>query len=264
MARYARKKTTKKSYGRYTRRKSMSKRSVVSPSIKRYVKKTVHGNLENKEKMNYVANTSLVNGDTSSTTYPMLMNIIQGTGSADRSGNQTRIVKGIFKGCINLLPYSLNTNPNPQPTWVRILLVRDLKISGQASSLGADAYANLFRINNGTVSVQGNPLDMNLEVNKDYFRVLYDKVVKLGSANNTSGGYPSTSNFSDNSPMAHRFIINWGKHCKKQLKYNDNSGYPTNENLYLIFISASADGSSSTGKVQTELHYCNYQHFEDA
>lgn len=260
MAIYARKKMVRKSV-RKSRR--VSGKPKLSSTIKKYVKKEVHRNIENKEKLNYVANQSIQVGNAGTSTYPLLMNIVQGTGDSDRVGNQIRTVKGQIKLCVNLRPYDVSTNPNPQPTWVRVLVVRDLKNSGQLSTMDATAWGCFWRGNNTTLGIQGNPLDMNFEVNKDYFRLLYDKVFKLGIGNHISGPTNPSSYF-DNSPMAKKLTINWGKFAKKQLKFTEGNNYPNNDNLYIVFLSCSADGTGSFDKQQIEVHYANYQHYEDS
>lgn len=247
------------------KRKAIGKRrTAVSSRIKKYVKKEIHRNIENKEKINYAANTQVQSGDAATCTYPMIIATAQGVDEFGRIGNQNRVVKGTYKICFNLLPYDATSNPNVQPTWVKVWVVKDLKNNGQLTTLDATAYANFFRGNGTGLPMQGTPLDTTLDVNKDYFRVLYSRMFKLGTASNLSGGYPSTANFADNSPVAKQLTINWAKWVKKQLKYNDSSTQCQNDNLYLVIQAVSADGSASNGKRLIEIHYTNSMHYEDA
>lgn len=250
---------------KYIRRRRIIRKRKVPKTIKRYIKKEIHRNIENKEKMNYAANQSITCGDAVTMTYPLLMNIVQGTGDDQRVGNQIRTVKGQYKVCVNLKPYDATTNPNAQPTWVKCWVVKDLKNTGQLSTMDSTAFSNFFRINGSTAGFQSNCLDINFEVNKDYFRVLYQKTFRLGVTSAFNAGIPVNANsYFDNSIMAHHFTINWGKWCKKQLKFNDNTGYAQNDNLYIVFQAVPCDGTSSVGKQLIEFHYANYQHFEDA
>lgn len=262
MAIYARKRMVKKTV-RKSRR--VSKKPKLASSIRKYVKKEVHRNIENKEKLNFAANQTIITSDATTCTYPLLMNIIQGTQDDNRIGNQIRTVKGVIKLALNLLPYDAITNPNPVPVWVRIWVVRDLRNAGQLSTMDITAYNNFYRGNGSGVSMQGNPLDTVLEVNKDYFRVLYSKVIKLGVTSAFNAGIPiNAGSYFDNSDMGKVLTINWGKWCKKQIKFNETSNYPNNDNLYIVFQPVSVDGTTSGSKRMVELHYANYQHFEDA
>lgn len=253
-------KTSYSKYGKKLARKSKkSAKPKVSKTIKTYVKKAIHNNIENKEKMNYAGNQSVQTGDALTTTYPLIMNTIQGTSNDTRIGNSIKIVKGQMRLTVNLLPYDTVNNPNANPVWVKIWVVRDLKNSGQLSTMDNTAYLNFFRINNSGLGFQSNPLDTTLEVNNDYFRVLYSKLFKLGSASAFNAGIPVNANsYFDNSPMCKQIIINWGKWCKKQLKFNDNTGYPTNDNLYFVIQPVNADGTSAFQKRLVEIHYSNY------
>lgn len=250
---------------KYIRRRRIIRKRKVPATIKSYVKKQIHRNIENKEKMNYASNLSIQTGDVATTTYPLLMNIIQGSQNDQRVGNQIRTVKGVWKGVFNLLPYDAVTNPNAQPTWVKIWVVKDLKNNGQLSTMDNTSYLNFFRINNSGLGFQSNPLDTCLEINNDYFRVLYQRTFKLGAASAFNAGIPTNANsYFDNSPFAKQITINWGKWNKKQLKFNDNTGYCINDNMYLVVQPVTADGTSALGKRLVEMHYTNYQHFEDA
>lgn len=247
------------------KKRSVGRKLKVSSTVKRYVKKAIHANLENKEKMNYAANQPIEATNATLTTYPLIMNTVQGTSNDTRIGNSIRIVKGQMKVSVNLLPYDATTNPSANPIWVKIWVVKDLKNTGQLSTMDNTAYLNFFRINNSGLGFQSNPLDTTLEVNNDYFRVLYSKLFKLGSASAFNAGIPVNANsYFDNSPMCKQVTINWGKWCKKQIKFNDNTGYPTNDNLYFVIQPVYADGTSTIAKRPIEMHYSNYQHFEDA
>lgn len=253
-------------YGRRFRRGRAAvkkwKKSVPRP-IRKYVKAVIHRNIENKTKMNYAANQTVTTGDSTTSTYPLLMNLVQGTGEADRIGNSIKIVKGQLKVCVNLKPYNTTSNPNAQPTWVRVMVVKDLRVTGQLSTMDATSWGNLFRTNNTTVGIQGNPLDNVLGLNTDFFRVCYSRVFKLGIGNHISGATNPSSYF-DNSPAAKILSINWSKFCRKQIKFSEGINYPSNDNLYVIYTACAADGSSSNAKDLIEIHYTNYQHFEDA
>lgn len=243
----------------------MRKKSRVSYRIKKYVKREIHRNIENKEKVNYQANYQIESTNVATTTFPLLMNIVQGTQNDNRIGNSIRTVKGVWKCAVNLLPYSDVTNPSAAPVWVKCWVVRDLKNTGQLTTMDNTSYLNFFRISNSGLGFQSTPLDCTLEVNNDIFRVLYQKTFKLGASSAFNAGIPINANsYFDNSPMTKLITINWGKWAKKVLKFNDNTGNCTNDNLYFVIQAVYADGSSALNKRLVEMHYTNYQHFEDA
>lgn len=248
------------------KRKSYGKRrSTVSKRIRRYVKREIHRNIENKERMNYAANWAIQSSDAATGTFPLIISTTQGIGDDGRIGNQIKVVRGVYKATINLLPYNVTTNPQPLPCWIKVWVLKDIKNMGQLTTVDATAYGNLFRTNGTTMSFQGTPLDMTLEINKDYFRVLYQKCFKLGNANAYSGGNPTNgASYFDNSPSAKQITINWGKWVRKQLKFTEGSTQPQNDNLYIVYQAVACDGSSSSGKQLFEIHYANYMHFEDA
>lgn len=247
-------------------RKTKTTRRGVSQRVKKYVKAQIHRNIENKDKIFYAVNQPILSSDRATGTWPLIPTFTQGTGDDNRIGNAIRVMQGQIKMAINLLPYDATTNPNILPTWVKLWVVRDLKNVGQLSSMDATSYANFFRTNGTTVSFQGNCLDMTLPVNESYFRVLYTKTFKLGVSGvyNVAPVSGNVNSFTDNSPSAKLITINWGKWCKKQLKFTEGNSYPNNDNLYLVIQSVSADGTTSAGKFQVEFHYTDLCRFEDA
>lgn len=260
-----------KKFSRQTRRKIFRRRrgglgkKRIPLRFKRYVKRAIHRNMENKCRINYAANQPITTGDSTTMTYPLINAVGQNTSDDTRIGNSIRIVKGIYKGCVNLLPYNATTNPQPLPCWVKIWVVRDLKNAGQLSTMDSAAFGRFFRGNGTALGFQSNVLDTTLEVNKDSFRVLYSKMFKLGNSYSYSGGSPTNgASYFDNSPSAKHFSFNWGKWVKKQVKFDDNASYAQNANLYIVYQCIACEGSSSSGKQLVEFHYTNTMEYEDA
>lgn len=257
---------------RRPRRKILRRRGLgrkrVSKVVKKYVKRELHRNIENKERIDYGNNQTIVINTPTTQIKPLILDFPQGYDGNKRAGNQCKITKGTFKVCVNMLPYNSTSNPWAAPFWVKIWVVRDLKNTGQLNTIDSTALSRFFRGNGGGLSFQNNTLDMNFDVNKDYFRVLYTKIFKVGVASHTSGGDNASSYF-DNSPFAKQITINYAKWCKKQLKFDDSNSnantYPINENLYFVIQTVPASGdSASSGQAMCEMHYVNSCHFEDA
>lgn len=263
-----RKPTTYKKVAISRRKKSSYARSSRVPlKFRRYVMRTLHNNAENKQRVNYGANQSLTLGNASTQTLPLLLGCLQGTDDQTRNGNAIRCVKGIWRGSFNLLPYNATTNSASLPVWVLLYVVKDLRIQEQKATMDGTNFGKLFRIGNSTVGFQYNPLDLSLEVNKDQFRVLYKKVFKLGVASNvfTTNTPTNATSYYDNSPASKFVTINYGKWCKKMLKFDDNnSQWSTNANLYLIMQTFPVDGTAvPVNSAHVEYHYTNTFNFED-
>jgi hypothetical protein len=252
-------------------RRVIRRRPKVSKKIRTYVKKVIHRNIENKEIIDFWANQTiqtLSSGTNTGTSCRQLLPVpAQGTDDYHRIGNQIRIVKGILKGHINIKPYDATLNPVGTPLLVKMWLFRDLNVNGAqtiADGSHTTYFDNFFRANGSGLAFQGNPLDMDLQINDTNFRVLATKMCKIGASNATTTGPVGTGGYFDNSPMSVPFYFNWGKYCKKQLKFADNGPLPTNENIYIVVQAVRADGTSSGGYQMCEWHAVNHIKFEDA
>lgn len=246
------------------KRKSVRK---VSSTVKRYVKKAIHSNIENKEGIYYGANNSLNSWGSANlgAGYRMLPKLYIGTDAGSRIGNQVRLVKGVVKGTINLLPYDATSNPKPVPLWVKIFFIRDITLSSQNDYFTQNQANAIFRTNGNILPFQGNPLDLSLPVNSAYYRLLGSRTFKLGSAGYSATTPVSSGSYYDNSPMAQSFSFNWGKYCKKILKYNDTTGSACqNDNMYMVIQVVGCDGQTTSGNIPAEIHFTNSYKFEDA
>lgn len=240
--------------------------SSVPLKFRQYVMRTLHTNAENKQRVNYGANQPLTLGNSSTQTLPLLIGALQGVDDQTRNGNSIRIRKGVWRGVFNLLPYNATTNPYVTPIWVKLWVVKDLKLQGQQSSIDGTNFGKFFRQGNASVGLQYTPIDLTLDVNRDQFRVLWSRTFKLGSAGIFAANAPvNSSSYFDNSSSSKMVTINYGKWIKKQLKFDDNnSQWPTNANLYLVMQSIPQDGTQTAVNTQlVEYHYTNTQAFED-
>jgi len=269
----------RRGYRKYNKRRGVRRgarraglrRKTVSKSVRRYVKNAIHKQIENKEIIDYFSNQTLQTLSSGTNTGVSCRQLLplpaQGTAANQRIGNQLRVVSGIIKGHINLKPYDVMTNPLGTPLLVRMILFRDLVTAGtQAISGGSltSYFDNFFKGNGANIPFQGNPLDMSFPINSDNFRVLASKQFKIGAATATATGPVGTGGYFDNSPMSVPFYFNWGKWCKKVLKYDDTYAYPMNCNCYLVCQVVRADGTSSGSYQMAEWHAVNHIKFEDA
>lgn len=251
---------------KFTRRpRRVVRRRKVSKSIRSYVKKAIHRNIENKEIIAYGANNPITATSSSTQSLGLIPAVSNSTYSNNRIGNQIKCVSGIIKGHVNLLPYNATTNPSPAPLWVRMLVVKCFPQRNQSPYLNASYLAGIFRGNATGLAQQFNMLDISLPVNDDWFRVLADKKFRLGSTAPSATGAVSTGSYFDNTHMSVPFTFNWGKYVKSAIKFEDDqsSNLAQNHNLYLIIMPVNADGTSNA-YTPCEWHYVNTMKFEDA
>lgn len=252
-------------------RRSNLRRKKVSKVVKRYVKRAIHRNVENKEIMDYWSNMTiqtLSSGTNVGNNCRQLLPLpAQGVDNHQRIGNAIRVVKGVIKGHINIKPYNASTNPLGTPLLGKIWLFRDFNFAGTfpiQNGSYVDYFNNFFKGNATQLPFQANPLDMSLPINDDNFRLLATKSFKIGASNATATGQVGSSGYFDNSPMTVPFYFNWGKYCKKQIKFQDSGSYPTNENCYIVVQVVRADGADSGSYQMAEWHAVNTIRYEDA
>ena len=243
-----------------TRRKRTGK-AKVSKTVKRYVKKQISANIENKCFVYYGANTNINTAGASldCANLYLLPLLSQGTGQANRIGNQIKIKKAVVKGYVNIIPYNATTNPLTAPVMVKMWLVSHRK----SMTFATGATSNFFETGNSSTGFQGNMLDMVLTVNKEAWLVHKTKTFKIGAGSNTTTGPISSNAYFDNSPMNKPFSFNFGKYIKAKLRYDDTGTTPTNKNMYLFIQAVYSDGSSNA-VTPAEYHYDVRIDYEDA
>lgn len=252
----------KKMKSKVSRKKSVKK---VSPSLKSYIKKQIHNNMENKVILGYAVNQTITTASASNpfTIQNLLPTIAQGTGHSSRIGNEITIRSAYVSGYVNLLPYNAVTNPLSTPVMVKMWLCSSKTVNTNLIS-STDISTSFFEINNGSVGFQGNMLDMILTPNRDSWTIYATKKFELGATYASTNGGVGTGGYFDNSKMSIPFYFNYGKYFKRALKYNDTlTNIPTNRNLFLVIQAVYADGSATAVSI-AECHYQFRINFEDS
>jgi len=231
-------------------------------TISRVVKNSLRSKIEKKQWVYYQNYNAIT---TCSASIPVNVNLlptamVQGTGDAQRVGNQIKISSAQIEGYVNLAPYNSITNPLSTPVMIKMYLFKVKQVNIQ--NLGASNIGSaFFKVNNSGTGFQGNTLDLVLPVDNDQFTLLSQKTFKIGASNATATGKVGTSGYYDNSPMNHHFKFNYGRHVKSQLKFDDNNGI-INNNVWLAVQAVYADGS--TLSLQPALWcYCVNIHYTD-
>jgi len=119
---------------------------------------------------------------------PLLQEIASGTNSQQRIGDRVKPKSLKVHGVISLDNGDLNTS---QDIYVRVLILtqKNIKVGSQVSAGGVDTGHLLRPCFAGAdqQAFNGDTMDLSLPVNKDLFRVYYDRIHKLTSVNVNSG-----------------------------------------------------------------------------
>ena len=264
---YGRKrKTSKKGAKRPYRRAAKRTGKSSAKYIANICKKVISRKAENKIWFDYATNVVIPTANLSVPVYRNLCPIVaQAVGKSNRTGNEITVKNGMIRGHINILPYNAITNPFPVPVYVKMWIVSAKGIN--TNLLSATTIASDFLdVINASIGLQGNMLDIDLTLNRDSWTLHAQRVVKIGAGfTNTTTNLPvSGGGYFDNSPMSVPFYFNFGKHLKT-LKYDDsNPPYACiNRNLFIVFQSVNADGSTPAGYTPAEFHYSTRVEYED-
>ena len=257
-------KSSKKVKKSFRGKRSAKPRGVTS-TVKSYVKKMIHSQIENKIMNTVALNIPLIQA--SGSIYPTVVTLVPpcaiGTATNNRIGNEITIVKATIKGYCNNLYYNATTNPSNCPTYVKMWLCRrktgSVEISGVPSTAN---FNNFFQSGATSLPFQSNMLDMCLRNNKDYWTVLTTKTFQIANCT-TALGYANYL-VPGSSKVSQPFSFSFAKHIGK-LKYNDSYGnIATNKELFLVFQTVASDGSSTASQSFAEIHYNIEWEFEDA
>jgi len=241
---------------RYARRprKTIKRQPTVSTAVKTYVKRSIHKEIENKV-ADYIALNQSINS-VSGYSFNLVPTLSQGNTSSTRLGNEIRVVSGIVKGYVNLLNYNAITNP------ITTQRVRIMVISMKFTNSTTLDTGTIWQYGNSSLAVQANLGDCLYKINRDRYVCYYDKTFVLSSPSQSTYTNGLNNNFS-NDKFQIPFSINFGKHLKTKIKYDDATSSATNRNMFLWIQSVNADGSA-TAVTPAEAHVLYEYKFEDA
>lgn len=241
-----RKRVTKAPRKRVGGRKSSS----VSAPVKKYIKRVMHANVENKRAFsnqsfavgNILNSTSLYARPITPWGAPFL-NILQGTGQGDRIGNQCKTLKAMFRYTLFALPYDAVSNVLPIPS--EVMIVFGFVKSTPTAQPTAAQVGTLFQAGNSSLSPQGDLGDLILPYNTDTWtikKVLYHKIGN--SSVEGTGAQPSRQYFSNNDFKynAHR-ALDITSIYPKNLVFSDAGAQIQNAGLYVMIQAINANGT---------------------
>lgn len=259
-------KTTKKTV---VPRKRRGGRKKVTEVVKAYVAKAIHSQIENKS-IQYNAGINLTNYADGATmngfplTPGLTMNIIQGVGAADRTGNRIKIMKAVLNYWMVPTAYNVLINPNPKPLMIRIFIGYS-KINPTIIPPAADT-ALFFQNGDAASAPNGFIADILRKVNKDKYVIFRDIKHKLGYEAATGTGAVAGSQYYGNNDFKYNILkkIDVTKYMPKTVIYNDTTSVPTSRGLFCWIQIVNADNTATTGYLPVAFNYFVDLTYEDA
>lgn len=246
----------------------------VSPTIKKYVSRVVHSQIENKHALS-VTNSAVVTAYTFSTTLGVTtclptVNISQSLGQSGRIGNTIKTRKLMFNFYLYPLPFADPSNTIPKPQEVLIFLG---KVKGQKDRTPITTdFQKLWQNGNSSTQPYSDLRDLTQIVNKDYWIVYKVMRFKIGTA--SYEGFSTTplqvpqqaQQYYANNDFKLNVVrrMNITKYCPKTLKFNDTTLSPSNDNLFMWHLCVNSDGSVASSPSPINIGYSFQYEYEDA
>lgn len=229
--------------------------STVSKATKRYIKRALNSEIENKI---VSINQTLAFGNISESPdlnlYPVLpyagyTSIPQGVGAGSRVGNRCKVMKVLLKYVLYAEPYSQTTNPVPQPQEVQMFLLNLKQASGILPT--ATQLQGLVQLGSASVALSGNISDIAINSwNTDVFNVR-SWTHKVGYS-----GYTGTTLSSPNTQQAQYFAnndfklnvirtMNITKMVASQIRMDDGGQTHLGKNCFFGFQCVNSNGSTA-------------------
>lgn len=246
----------KRSYKRKRSTKSKRSSKNVSFAVKKFVKSTIHKNIEDKQHISFASNQSVTGPFFSLTLVPSLN---QGLGESQRIGNTVTLRNASVRFIINQSPYNATTNPYGGPQLFRWML-----LSQKRDNSGSLSLSSIWEVNNASIGPQSNHLDQLFKVNDELYKVHKQGKFRLGNSAQSNNFPVANSNY-DSSKMSIDKTIYFGKYMKKLLRFDDNITLtPSNMNLWLVIFVSYANGSTTSSYVTSNISYVVTHQYEDA
>lgn len=194
--------------------------------------------------------------------------ILQGTGEANRVGTKITTTRGIFRVLCTMNEQNATTNPGPRPTIVKYWVISakdglDFKDQSNVKPIVAGVGGNFFNNNNSSTGTLYDLRDLIYPVNDSRYTVHTTGEMKIGFSDNSGTGSSALSqNFTNNDFKYYdRRVIDVTKYLPKVIRYTDNASQPTTKPVWIIFSCYYADDLTMTAAiapVKITWHY-DYQ-----
>jgi len=222
----------------------------VSASVKKYVKRVIHSQVENKVQNVSASNAfGNINNDPALGMYPMcpytgLWSIGQGVTQNTRVGNKIKVRRVTLNYTIRPNPYNVTTNAIPQPCEVELYLGRLKQASGILPT-NLDV-AQLYQLGNSALAPQGNLLDLISDINTDFWTIKKRWRHKVGYADYTGSGPNVVTQYYSNNDFKLNIVkkMDITKFCPKTITFNDSTNSPMGDNLFFFFQAVASQGDT--------------------
>lgn len=231
----------------------------VTPAVKKYVKKIMAADQENKlintnasDDFGSITNSSTMN------VYPILpyvgySSLSQGILSNNRIGNEVKIRKVMLKYVLRPNPYDVTTNPVPIPQVIDLYLGYVKQTPGFLPSATDMTY--LLQDGSTSRAPTGNLNDLIYDINTDFWKVSKRWQHKIGYSAMTGTGGNAGNQYFQNNDFKFNVIkrMNITKYVSKTLKFTDSVASVQGKNLFFFYQAVRADGLA-TAATTTPIH----------
>ena len=254
--------------GALKRKRTFKKRTIkktkgVSVAIKKYVKKTLHTEIENKSvQINYSTSFGNVSESPEFNAYPMCpqagyWSIAQSVGQGGRVGNVIKPIKVFLNYILRPTPYDVTVNAFPQPCEVQMMLGYVKPTPSSVPTAGD--VSQLFQSGSSITAPVGTLRDIISIVNTDYWVIKKRWTHKIGYSSASGLGSNGANQYFANNDFKMNVVkrMNITKMIPNKCTFNDNSVSVMQRNLYLMFYSVASDGSTfGATRLPTFIEYC--------
>lgn len=215
-----------------TRKRAMRKRAPVSKTIKNYVKKAL-----TKDKELFIIEDQAVESTAGSLSIWFMDNMMyRGARLQAIAGSQDDHIQSVG---LAIKYFIHNNNTANFSTLIRLLVIETQCGSDIDYRTGINLFEwNRYDMSGGNRSYNGTTLDLTTRVNPDKYRVLYDKIVKVG---------PVGSNTTPQAGMSDTYGRIWIPY-RKMIRYDENvAQYPNKGHLAFLALPIEAPNDATTG-----------------
>jgi len=257
---------------RPTRKSAVGRKgSSVSVAVKKYVKSTIARDIENKRAstdnsfaVGSIANSGILYARPITPAIGF-MNIGQGVGQGDRTGNMIKTRRAIFRYVLFPVPYDLTVNPNPAP--VEVMIIFGYVKATPTTTPTVANIQQLYQLGNTALAPQGDLGDLINPFNTDVWTIKKLIKHKIGYAvAEGSGGRPNNQYFANNDfkMNVHR-VVDITSIYPSKFTFQDTVNTPTNQALFVMVQAVNADGTVSTAlNTKAFIEYNLDYAYEDA
>lgn len=255
---------------RVVKRKAPTKS--VSLAVKKYVKRTIHSQIENKVvNIERVSSFGSVLTDSNLNMFPMcpytsLFPVPIGTTNGTRVGNQIKTRRVILSYVLRPTPYSSSAaNNNPQPFHAQMFLGRYKQASGILPT-GLE-LTTLFDNGSSSFGPISDLGDLCADINKDAWDIKKKWSHKVGTAIFSGPGNLQNFGFFANNDFALNVVkkMDITRYCPKTIKFNDAAGSTQGPNLFLFYQAIPTTGGIfQANERPANLDYWISYTYEDA